>query len=111
MNKRIAEDWAFEVEVVDGISKNCRLGLEQGDKFYFEYETPKNFCPRALIEIFTWCEVVRCGGDFTYRGSKEKYEIDIPCPCNCLHFRLHAMPINSDIEKKSHIEICSGSNP
>lgn len=96
MNKWIIEDWAFEVEVVHGIAKNCRLGLEKGDRFRFEYETPENFCPRALIEIFTLCEVVRCGGNFTHRGSKENYEINIPCPCNCLQFRLRAIPINRD---------------
>ena len=57
---------------------------------------PQNFCPRALNEIFTWCEVIRCGGDFTYRGSSKKYEIDLPCPCYCLQFRLTAIPINRD---------------
>ena len=24
-----------------------------------------------MFEIYTWCEVIRCGGDFTYRGAKE----------------------------------------
>lgn len=96
MNKWIVEDWAFEVEVIDGEAKNCRLGLEKGDTFHFEYETPQNFCPRAFIEMFSWCEVIRCGGDFTYRGSKEKYQMEFPCPCHCLQFRLCARPINRD---------------
>ena len=87
MNKWILEDWAFTVEVVDGNAKNCRLGLETGDTFCFEYETPQSFCPPALSEILTWCEVSRCGGYFTCRGAKEKYEIEIPCPCHCLQFR------------------------
>lgn len=77
MNKCILEDWVFTVEVVDGNAKNCRLGLETGDTFCFEYETPQGFCPRALSEIFTWCEVIRCGGDFTYRGAKEKFVMGI----------------------------------
>ena len=94
MNKWIAEDWAFEIEVIDGTARNCRLGLEKGDKFFFEYETPMGFCPKALIEIFTLCEVIRCGGDFTYRGAEEKYNIELPCPCHCLQFRLCAKPIN-----------------
>ena len=66
MKKWIFEDWAFDVEVIEGEAKNCRLGLEKGDVFHFEYETPQGFCPRAMAEIFTWCEVIRCGGDFTY---------------------------------------------
>ena len=53
MNKWILEDWGFDVEVTDGEAKYCRLGLEKGDTFHFEYVTPQNFCPRALAEIFT----------------------------------------------------------
>ena len=98
MIKWIFEDWVFTVVVVDGYAKNCRLGLETGDTFCFEYETPQGFCPRALSEIFTWCEVIRCGGDFTYRGAKQKYVMEIPCPCHCLQFRLTATPINRDVE-------------
>ena len=45
MNKWIIEDWAFDVEVICGEAKNCRLGLEKGDLFHFEYETPQGFCP------------------------------------------------------------------
>lgn len=96
MNKWVVEDWAFVVEVIDGDAKNCRLGLEKGDVFHFEYETPQGFCPRAMAEIFTWCEVIRCGGDFTYRGAQDKYRIELSCPCHCLRFCLTAVPINRD---------------
>lgn len=96
MKKWMAEDWEFEITVVEGKAQNCRLGIEEGDKFVFEYECPANFCPRAMIEIFTWCEVIRCGGDFTARGGKEKYEMTLWCPCRCIHFQLVAKPINRD---------------
>ena len=33
MNKWIVEDWVFEVELVNGIAKRCRLGLESGVSF------------------------------------------------------------------------------
>ena len=92
MNKWIKEEWSFRVEVTDGYTKDCRLGLEKGDVFSLEYETPHGFCPRAISEIYTYCEIVRCGGNFTYRGSKEKYSIDVSCPCNCIKFRLLAVP-------------------
>ena len=95
-NDNVTAEQIEDVEVIDGEAKNCRLGLEKGDVFHFEYETPQGFCPRAIAEIFTWCEVIRCGGDFTYRGAKEKYRIDIPCPCHCLRFCLTASPINRD---------------
>jgi len=39
---------------------------------------------------------IRCGGDFTHRGCKEKYVMDMPCPCHCLELRLTARPINRD---------------
>ena len=96
MKKWMVEDWAFEVTVVEGEARSCRLGLEAGDVFRFEYGCPEGFCPRAMMEIFTWCEVIRCGGDFTYRGCTEKYAMEMLCPCNCLKLRLTAIPINRD---------------
>ena len=36
------------------------------------------------------------GGDFTKRGEKEKYEMDLRCPCHCISFHLKAIPINRD---------------
>ncbi len=45
MNKWIKENWSFRLEVIDGYVKDCRLGLEKGDVFSFEYETPQGFCP------------------------------------------------------------------
>lgn len=96
MRKWMQEDWEFTVEVVSGEAKNCRLGMEKGDVFTFQYACPGGFCPRAMADIYTWCEVIRCGGDFTYRGSREKYSMEIPCPCGCIFFRLTARPINRD---------------
>ena len=98
MRKWIVEDWAFELTVTEGQAEHCRLGLEKGDRFSFEYGCPADFCPRAMIEVFTWCEVIRCGGDFTARGSKEKYALEFPCPCSCLTFRLEAKPIHREEE-------------
>lgn len=97
MKKWIVEDWAFEAKVVNGSAESCRIGLEAGDSFRFEYATPEGFCPRAMAEIYTWCEVVRCCGDFTYRGSVEKYTLRLPCPCHCLEFELNAIPVNRGI--------------
>lgn len=96
MRKWMAEDWAFEIIALNGSARNCRLGIETGDRFAFQYGCPADFCPRAMIEVFTWCEVIRCGGDFTARGSAEKYTMDFPCPCNNICFRLTAYPINRD---------------
>ena len=98
MRKWIVEDWAFEITVTGGEASQCRLGLEKGDRFAFEYGCPADFCPRAMIEIFTWCEVIRCGGDFTARGSREKYAMNLKCPCQCMDFRLEAKPINREEE-------------
>ena len=96
MRKWIEEDWQFSVEAVLGEAKDCRVGIEKGDVFTFEYACPGGFCPRAMADIHTWCEVIRCGGDFTFRGSKEKYAMEIDCPCGCIRFRLSAHPINRD---------------
>ena len=96
MKKWMAEDWEFEVTVTQGEARNCRIGMEKGDRFTFRYACPADFCPRAMMEIFTWCEVVRCGGNFTYRGCPEKYEMEMDCPCRALKFRLRARPVNRD---------------
>lgn len=46
MRKWMAEDWQFEVTVTDGFSEDCRLGLEKGDKFTFEYGVCGLLSPR-----------------------------------------------------------------
>ncbi len=96
MKKWMVEDWQFEVTVIEGKSEKCRLGLEKGDTFIFQYETPADFCPRAMVELYNLCEIIRCGGDFTYRGSNKKYQIEFWCPCHCELFKLIARPINRD---------------
>ena len=96
MNKWIVEDWEFELTATEGEAKHCRLGLEKDDKFIFQYECPAGLCPRVMLELFTWCEIIRCGGDFLLRGSKEKYETPMSCPCLCIKFHLVAKPINRD---------------
>ena len=96
MRKWCTEDWEFELTDTDGKAGHCRLGLEKGDKFVFQYECPTGMCPKTMIQVYTWCEVIRCGGDFTYRGNKEKYEMDIPCADHCISFHLKAYPINRD---------------
>ncbi|MBQ4088587.1 MAG: TIGR04076 family protein [Clostridia bacterium] len=96
MKRWVVEDWEFELTAIEGKAAHCRLGIEKGDRFVFSYECPAGMCPRVMMEVFTWCEVIRCGGDFTYRGMKEKYEMEISCPCGSIMFRLKAAPINRD---------------
>lgn len=96
MKPWVVEDWRFELTVTDGKAGQCRLGLETGDSFVFSYECPAGICPRVMTELFTWCEVIRCGGDFTYRGEKEKYAMALICPCRSIRFCLRAIPINRD---------------
>lgn len=94
MRKWCVEDWEFSLTVTEGKAAQCRL--ETGDRFVFSYECPGGICPRVMAEMYTWCEVIRCGGDFTHRGEAEKYEMDRLCPCGCVRFRLKAAPINRD---------------
>ena len=96
MRAWVVEDWKFELTVIEGKASNCRVGLETGDVFSFSYACPDGMCPRVMTELFTWCEVIRCGGDFTYRGMTEKYEMDLSCPCGNIRFHLKAIPINRD---------------
>ena len=134
MKKWIVEDWEFELTATEGKAGHCRLGLEKGDKFVFQYGCPADMCPRVMTRLYNYCEVIRYGGDLTYRrgalrrlrrlsmqrggdlvirrggdyaykASKEKYELDLSCP-GCIKFHLKAYPINRD-ENGKYI----GNNP
>jgi uncharacterized repeat protein (TIGR04076 family) len=121
MQKWIVEDWEFELTATEGKAGHCRLGLEKGDRFVFQYGCPAGICPRVMTQLYTWREVLTYGGDFTYskasakhllrnknsvgvrrsgdytyRASKEKYELDLSCPCGCIQFHLKAYPVNRD---------------
>ena len=96
MQKWMAEDWEFELTVIEGKARHCRIGLEKGDKFIFQYACPADICPRVMIELYPLCMVISCGGDWTYRGCEKKYEMDMKCPCQCITFNLIAKPINRD---------------
>ena len=96
MKKWVTEDWEFEIVIAHGKAGHCRLGLEAGDKFTFQYGTPAGFCPKTMSLLYTWCEVIRCGGDFALRGSKGKYAMDFACADGCIHYHLTAKPINRD---------------
>ncbi|MDR1464409.1 MAG: hypothetical protein LBJ11_03805 [Oscillospiraceae bacterium] len=121
MKKWVTEDWEFELTVIDGQAGHCRLGIEKGDKFIFQYECPVGICSKLMArQLYALCEVIRYGGDFTYsrsqlrrlrrsdgaairfgsdftyRASKGKYELDLPCPDGRIQFHLKAYPINRD---------------
>jgi uncharacterized repeat protein (TIGR04076 family) len=96
MRQWVTEDWEFELTVTEGKAGHCRLGFEKGDRFVFRYGCPAGMCPKTMQQIYTWCEVIRCGGDFTYRGCPQKYEMDIGCADGCIGFHLRAYPVNRD---------------
>ncbi len=101
MQKWCTENWQFELTAIEGKAGHCRLGLEKGDKFVFSYECPAGMCPKTMIKVYTWCEVIRCGGDFTYRGEKEKYEMNIPCADGCIKFHLKARRLLTEMKTEN----------
>ena len=90
MKPWIEEDWEFELTVTDAAP--CRIGLEKGDVFRFTYAAAAGMCPKTMGTVYTLCEIIRCGGDFTARGSTEKYGIEFPCADGCVRFTLRAHP-------------------
>lgn len=92
MDKWFHEDWHFKIEVInvgkDNQPKECRLGLEPGDIFECEYETPAGFCPTSFIKIFAAMEAVRCGGDLRNLGGEDKSKVVFSCPDGVVTFRL-----------------------
>lgn len=97
MHPWIHEDWEFTLTVVRGCAKDCRIGLEAGDTFTFQYALPCGLCPKTVPQIHTLCEIIRCGGSFTHRGSTDPFSIEFPCTdgmitCQLTARRLTACP-------------------
>jgi hypothetical protein len=67
INKWYPEDWHFKTEVLKvgkhNKSTESRMGLEPGDLFECDYETPCGFCPTSFIKNFPAMEAIRCEGD------------------------------------------------
>ena len=91
MKPWIEEDWEFTLTVTEAAP--CRIGLEKGDRFTFTYATAAGMCPKTMGTLHTLCEIIRCGGDYTLRGSKEKHSVDFPCADGCVQFHLEAKHI------------------
>ena len=94
MHKWIVENWQFTITVTSGKAEHCRLGYEEGDEFDCEYAVPTGFCPKTMPVLHTLCEIIRCGGDFTHRGSDKSYEIDFPCADGAVCFHLTARKLD-----------------
>lgn len=90
MNKWVEEDWEFTIKVIDGVSKNCRLGFEKNDTFCCCYEVPTRFCPKTMPVLYTLCEIIRCGGSFKSKGSDKDNEINFTCADGMITFHLSA---------------------
>jgi uncharacterized repeat protein (TIGR04076 family) len=92
MKKWYSEDWRFTIEVLqvgkENKAEECRLGLEVGDTFTCQFETPAGFCPTSFIKIFPSLEAVRCGGDLRNLGGKGQAEMMFLCPDSAVKFRL-----------------------
>jgi len=101
MKKWLTENWEFELIVTEGKAGHCRLGLEKGDKFVFQYACPAGMCPKTMIQVYKWCFGEEVSGDFAHRECKEKHKMDISCPDHCIKFHLKAYPINRDENGKS----------
>lgn len=92
MKKWYPEDWSFVIKVLrvgnENRSEECRLGLEPGDSFTCDYETPEGFCPTCFIKIFPVMEVVRCEGDLRHLGAKTPLAMDFVCPDSVVWFKI-----------------------
>ena len=98
MKKWLKEDWTFEITVVEGEARRCRMGMEKGDVFHCSYDCPAGFCPKTMAQLHTLCEIVRCGGDLRLRGSSERDSIEFWCADHVIRFRLKAIPMQDETE-------------
>jgi uncharacterized repeat protein (TIGR04076 family) len=103
MKKWYHEDWRFEIEVLrvgqENRATECRLGLEPGDTFECQYETPAGFCPTSFFKIFPALEVVRCGGDLRNLGGQGPCQSHDPRT-----YRLHGTSTNVNSALSSYLD-------
>lgn len=99
MKRWYPEDWRFTIEVVrvgkENRAEECRLGLEVGDTFACEYDTPAGFCPTAFIKLFPAMEAIRCEGDLRCLGGSGPAETLCMCPDGVVMFRLRGERLRS----------------
>ena len=83
MHKQLEEDWRFEITVIRGDAKLCRLGLESGDLFTCGYECPAGFCPKTMPVLYTLCEI-RLPLKLTFPARMAVYSFILrPYICRC----------------------------
>ena len=87
------KDWvepvAYTIEAVSCKSA-CRSGIEPGDAWHFEWNTPGGFCPKALVLVFPLMVACECAGDLRERGGKSRNEIEFDCPDGVVRFKFSA---------------------
>jgi uncharacterized repeat protein (TIGR04076 family) len=92
MKKWYPEEWRFRIDVARvgqaNRAEECWLGLEPGDTFECEYETPAGFCPATLLKLFPVLEVIRCSGDLRELGGSGPCEATLLCPDGVVLFRV-----------------------
>ena len=65
MKQMPSEDWTFDICVVH--AQPCRLGLEAGDRFAFQYGCPAGFCPKTMgfcthcAKLYAAAAITCCG--------------------------------------------------
>lgn len=87
------EDWvepvAYEIRALS-LRKSCRSGIEPGDCWQFEWNTPAGFCPKTLMQVFPLMIACECSGDLRERGGTSQNTIEFTCPDGEVKFRLTA---------------------
>jgi uncharacterized repeat protein (TIGR04076 family) len=77
----------------EGKAETCRLGLEHGDTFECDYETPGGFYPTWFIKIFPVLEIMRSEGGLRYLGASKPNEMVIVCPDGAVRFRVRGVKL------------------
>ncbi len=68
----------------------CRSGLEVGDKWDFQWNTPAGLCPKSILVMFPLTTAIESGGDMRERGGESRNSIRFTCPDGVIEYRLTA---------------------
>jgi uncharacterized repeat protein (TIGR04076 family) len=73
MKKNFSEEDEFTISVLKADTEKCRMGLEVGDTFTFEFGTPADLCGDVYFHIYPILHTLRGGGDMKNFGKEESH--------------------------------------
>lgn len=94
----------FEVEVIE--AKYCRANHKKGEKFTFDWNTPKGLCGESFVGMYPLLFSLRVRGDMKLLGSDGSNTRVYTCPSRVVTFKITAVEQCVLCGKREGLEPC-----